>query len=84
MVRTQIQLPEPLYREMQRIAREHDWSLAEVLRRGAEAVARAYPASDLNKAATWRLPPPITSRLLISDPETLRDATRDDQEACMG
>jgi hypothetical protein len=81
MVRTQIQLPEPLYREVQRIAREHDWSLAEVLRRGAEAVTRAYPASDREKAATWRLPPPIASRLVIADPESLRDAIRGDQES---
>ena len=43
MIRTQIQLPEPLYREVQRVALEQDWSIAEVIRRGAEAVARTYP-----------------------------------------
>ena len=40
MIRTQIQLPEPLYREVKRVALEQDWSIAEVIRRGAEAVAR--------------------------------------------
>ena len=43
MIRTQIQLPEPLYREIKRVAFEQDWSIAEVIRRGAEAVARTYP-----------------------------------------
>lgn len=80
MVRTQIQLPEPLYREVQRVAREHEWSIAEVLRRGAEAVTRAYPAVNREEAATWRLPPPLKSRLLIIDPEVLRDAMQADQE----
>ena len=43
MTRTQIQLPDPLYREIKRLAQEQDWSIAEVLRRGAEAILRAYP-----------------------------------------
>lgn len=76
MIRTQIQLPEPLYREVQRVAREQEWSIAEVLRRGAENVARAYPAVCRQKH--WRLPPPLAAKLLISDPEALRDAVRAD------
>lgn len=55
MRKTQIQLPEPLYGEVKRVARERDWSLAEVLRRGAEYVVRCYPSRQGQEDA-WRLP----------------------------
>lgn len=81
MIRTQIQLPDPLYRDVQRVARQQDWSIAEVLRRGAEAVVRAYPPSK-HPPGTG-LPPPLKNRLLITDPAALRDATRADVEATL-
>ena len=81
MVRTQIQLPEPLYRDVQRVAREQDWSIAEVLRRGAEAIIRAYPQCKSNSGQGWQFPPPISGKLLITDPGDLRDAVRADYEA---
>lgn len=84
MMRTQIQLPDPLYREVQRVAREREWSIAEVLRRGAEAVTRAYPAGDREAAKSWKLPPPLGSRLLIMDPGALGEVLRGDQEPKMG
>lgn len=84
MIRTQIQLPEPLYREVQRVAREREWSIAEVMRRGAEAVTRAYPAGNRGEAKGWRLPPPLESRLLIMDPAALDEAIRADQEPGWG
>jgi hypothetical protein len=55
MTKTQIQLPDPLYREVKRVAREQDWSLAEVLRRGAEYVVRCYPRRKMDKEI-WTLP----------------------------
>jgi len=81
MIRTQIQIPEPLYREVQRVAREHEWSIAEVLRRGAEVVTRTYPGSNRAAAKAWRLPPPLASELKIVDSEALRDAMEADDEA---
>lgn len=83
MIRTQIQLPDPLYREVQRVAREQDWSMAEVLRRGAEAVARTYPPIKGPAAKSWSFPPPIQSKLLVNDPAMLRDAVRADHEATL-
>ncbi len=56
MRRTQIQLPDPLYREVKRVAREQDWSLAQVLRRGAEYMVRCYP-QRAGKQDLWGLPP---------------------------
>lgn len=56
MTRTQIQLPDPLYRELKALAEAQDWSLAEAVRRGVELLLRSYPTRpDL----AWRLPPAI-------------------------
>lgn len=73
MVRTQIQLPDPLYRQVRRVAEAQDWSVAEVIRRGAEAVVRAYPEIKDDRRGTWKFPPPIKSKMLIQNPEILRD-----------
>lgn len=83
MIRTQIQLPEPLYREVQRVAQEQDWSIAEVIRRGAEAVARSYPPLKGPAKKVWTLLPPIRSRLLMAEPGALRDAIRQDNEGAL-
>ena len=80
MVRTQIQLPEPLYRDVQRVAREQDWSIAEVIRRGAEVITRAYPKCKSDSGESWTFPPPIQAKLLMTHPEALRDAVRADME----
>ena len=81
MIRTQIQLPEPLDREVQRVAQEQEWSIAEVIRRGAEAVARAYPPVKGPARKAWTLGPPIRSRLLLDEPGALADAIRGENEA---
>lgn len=83
MIRTQIQLPEPLYREVQRVAQEQDWSIAEVIRRGAEAVARSYPPLKGPAKKAWTLLPPIRSRLLLVEPGALSDVIRGESEASM-
>ncbi|GAB1488146.1 antitoxin [Opitutaceae bacterium] len=84
MTRTQIQIPDPLYREVQRVAQQQDWSVSEVIRRGAEAVVRAYPPIKGSPASSLVWPAPIKSRLLITDPAALRDALGRDQEATRG
>ena len=80
MVRTQIQLPAPLYREVKRIAQDQDWSVAEVMRRGAESMARAYPAEKSGAATDWSFPAPIPARLKIDDPEELKHQLRADDD----
>jgi hypothetical protein len=81
MIRTQIQLPDNLYREVQRVARDQEWSIAEVIRRGAESVIRAYPSIKQPAPSGWKLPPPIRSKMLVHDPGNLRDLVRDETEA---
>lgn len=56
MVRTQIQLPDELYREAKRIAAEREISLAEVLRRGLEHMQRLYPPRRSDRP--WQPPAP--------------------------
>jgi hypothetical protein len=54
MIKTQVQLPEELYRTAKAIALQREWSLAEVIRRGIEHMAIAYPLS--NDSKPWVLP----------------------------
>ena len=57
MVKTQIQLPEALYRDAKRVAREREISFAEVVRRGIEYITRAYPPLKAERGA-WKPPAP--------------------------
>ncbi len=58
MIRTQIQLPDELYRELKRVAEEREMTLAEVIRRGAEYITQAYlPLRDAR--AQTSLPGPF-------------------------
>lgn len=76
MIRTQIQLPDPLYREVQRVAKSQDWSLAEAIRRGAEAVVRAYP--PIKSRRDWQMSSPLRVKMLVTDPVALRDLVQAD------
>lgn len=58
MIRTQIQLPDELYRTAKRIAAEQEISLAEVLRRGLEHMERIYPPRPVG--GEWQPPPPTS------------------------
>lgn len=57
MTRTQIQLPDELYRAAKRLAAEQEITLAEVVRRGLEHMVRIYPPRNGN-AEGWRPPAP--------------------------
>ena len=57
MHRTQVQIPDDLFREAKRIAREREISFAEVVRRGLEYITRVYPPTGETKQA-WSPPAP--------------------------
>ncbi len=70
MTRTQVQLPDPLYNDLKRIAEEQDWSLAEVIRRAGELYAARYPKG---KQGGWRLPDALNlGGDFLHAPETFR------------
>ena len=54
MIKTQAQLPDELYYKAKAIAEQREWSLAEVVRRGIEYMALAYPVKA--SAKPWALP----------------------------
>jgi hypothetical protein len=54
MQRTQIQLPEPLFRQVKQIAEDRDWSVAELVRRGIEAYVQTFPTTV--PKANWIMP----------------------------
>jgi hypothetical protein len=55
MVKTQVQIPDHLYDEAKRIAKECEMSFAEVVRRGLERMTEAYP-SGRRAPSEWALP----------------------------
>lgn len=55
MTRTQIQLPEPLFKRLRSIAKAKDLSLAEIIRREMEKYAATYP-EDLEPKKPWKFP----------------------------
>jgi len=54
MIKTQVQLPDELYYKAKAIAEQREWSLAEVVRRGIEHMALAYPVRESSKP--WVIP----------------------------
>ncbi len=56
MIKTQVQLPDDLYKAAKRVAREREMSLAEVMRRGIEYITRVYPPIQSSQA--WSPPKP--------------------------
>ncbi len=54
MIKTQVQLPDQLYHKAKAIAEQREWSLAEVVRRGIEYMAIAYPVEE--NAKKWEIP----------------------------
>jgi len=55
MTRTQIQLPEPLFQRLKKIAALRDWSVAELIRRGMETYVQTCP--EVTESPTpWAMP----------------------------
>lgn len=55
MIRTQIQLPDELYRRAKQVAEQREISLAEMARRGLELFLARFPRSESAPEA-WRMP----------------------------
>ena len=55
MIRTQVQLPDPLHRRLKALAADQEWSLAEAMRRAAELLLRSYP-QERAPDDSWELP----------------------------
>jgi hypothetical protein len=85
MIKTQIQLPDLLYREAKRVAKEREISLAEVLRRGVEYITRVYPPLVAPHKRAWQIPDAVHARLRPGvSLESLRDLAAGDEEPLLG
>ena len=57
MIKTQVQIPDELFRRAKAVAAEREWSFAEVVRRGLEYITTVNPPSR-TPGREWKLPPP--------------------------
>jgi hypothetical protein len=55
MVKTQVQIPDMLFRDAKRLAAENEMSFAEVVRRGLEEIIRHHPPGR-SRSDKWSLP----------------------------
>jgi len=55
MIKTQIQLPDTLHRQLKNLASEREWSLAETLRRSAEMFLATQAAAG-KRDGGWKIP----------------------------
>lgn len=81
MNRTQIQVPEELFREVRAFAKRREWSLAETFRRGAELLLQVYseqPATPPDVA--WQPPTSKTAGWKGLSAAALRDAAFTDSD----
>ena len=58
MIKTQVQIPDTLYREAKRIAAENEMSFAEVVRRGLEEIVVHHPPGR-QSPREWMPPQPF-------------------------
>lgn len=82
MTRTQIQLPDALYAQAKEVARQHEISLAELVRRGLEHMLRLYPI-DEKPPEGWSLPDVLSLgelRAPVSDWRELANVPQGDAE----
>lgn len=72
--RTQIQIPDELYREAKRVANQREWFLAELCRRGLEYMINISPKAQTT-CKTWVLPEPrpLGGRDPFADPDWRED-----------
>ena len=80
MTKTQIQVPEELFREIKSFAKAREWSLAETFRRGAELLLEVYDGKPLPAETPWSPPVSTTVGWKGLSPEQLRAAAFLDTE----
>jgi len=72
MIKTQIQFPEPLYKQLKSIAKSKDWTLAEVVRRAGEILVSRYTTAHSSFTA-WELPEEKNMGKIKADPRKFRE-----------
>lgn len=70
MTKTQVQLPDDMYRAAKLLAERMEWSLAEVIRRALEDLFARFP-EQTTKGEAWELPAasPLGGDSFFADPD---------------
>lgn len=71
MVRTQIQLPDKLYRDLKALAAQQEWTMAETVRRSVEEYLERHPVRE-GPGGEWKLPAPMDLRMKDVHPDDFR------------
>jgi len=80
MVKTQIQIPEDLYKELKNLAKRKEWSLAETLRRGGEYLLEIFPGEGLPESSKWTPPSPRNLGWKGQTAKEIHDLALDDMD----
>ncbi len=82
MIKTQITVPDELYEKAKRIARQKEWSLAEVFRRGLEYMASTH-LDTIEESGEWELPRIKCGANAIQSAKELDALIRQEREATL-
>lgn len=77
MIKTQIQLPDDLYRRVKDFAAQREWSLAETFRRSVEEMFERYP-EKIDRAIEWSPPKPRVLGCRAVDNASLKRMAQED------
>ncbi len=81
MKKTQIQLPDELYKRAKAFSKEREWSLAETFRRAAEQFMDRYPSEPAPIDKEWSPPTPLQLGWNGLSAEELHRLAIDDMDA---
>jgi hypothetical protein len=76
MIKTQVQIPDDLFRRAKAVAAEREWSFAEVVRRGLEYITAVNP-SGRTPGSEWKLPPPEDLGCFLAPEEQWTELSHD-------
>ena len=80
MAKTQIQVPEELFRKVRAFAERREWSLAETFRRGVELLLQVYPEAPASATSEWTPPSSRDVGWKGLSAEAIRDAAFADSD----
>jgi hypothetical protein len=77
VVKTQVQIPDELFRRAKAVAADREWSFAELVRRGLEQMVARQPVDPSPDKGGWKLPEPVELGLTgdpFANPDWREDA----------
>jgi hypothetical protein len=76
MVKTQVQIPDELFKKAKQVAASKEWSFAEVVRRGLEYMTQTNPPQKV-KGKKWKVPQGRNCGAILAPAEKWTDLVHD-------